>query len=208
MADAWKVFDVARHGGQPERLRIRPAGSRFLFAVPREEQLEFFGDRDQQRAFVEASESLQALGGTPVEIDFEPFSEVAALLYDGPWLAERLAPLQSFLESHQADVMPVTRTLLAGGSRYRAVEYFNAAARLASLRAKCRRDFPAGRDPRGSHVPNIADADCGGRRFAGLGAALGLLHEFCQPAGLIGIGVARRLCSLGLAARHHADRAG
>ncbi len=184
VADAWKVFDVARHGGQPERLRIRPAGSRFLFAVPREEQLEFFGDRDQQRAFVEASESLQALGGTPVEIDFEPFSEVAALLYDGPWLAERLAPLQSFLESHQADVMPVTRTLLAGGSRYSAVEYFNAATRLTSLRAKCAEIFQQAEILVVPTFPTLPTLTAAADDSPGWGRRLGYYTNFVNLLGL------------------------
>jgi allophanate hydrolase len=109
--------------------------------VPRSEQLEFFGDDGHAQAFAEAIQSLQELGGERVEIDFAPFAEVASMLYDGPWLAERLAPLEIFLQSHHGDVLPVTRSLLEGGSRYSAVEYFNAATRLASLREGCEEIF-------------------------------------------------------------------
>jgi allophanate hydrolase len=184
VADAWKVFDVARHGGQPERLRPRPAGSRFLFAVPREAQLEFFGDSDQQGAFAEAIESMQALGGTPVEIDFEPFFEVAALLYDGPWLAERLAPLQSFLESHQADVVPVTRTVLAGGSRYSAVDYFNAASRLAALRVTCSDIFQQAEILAVPTFPTLPTLAAAADDSPGWGRRLGYYTNFVNLLGL------------------------
>jgi allophanate hydrolase len=38
---------------------------------------------------------LQSLGGIPVPFDFAPFAAAGALLYQGPWVAERLAALQS-----------------------------------------------------------------------------------------------------------------
>ena len=74
------------------------------FAVPRSEQLEFFGDRGQQEAFQQAVERLESLGGIQVPIDFQPLRDVAAMLYKGPWLAERLASLGNFLRNHWADV--------------------------------------------------------------------------------------------------------
>ena len=36
------------------------------------------------------------LGGTCVTIDFAPFVDAGELLYDGPWVAERLAGLRDF----------------------------------------------------------------------------------------------------------------
>ena len=137
VSDAWKVFDVALHGDLPERLLPRKQGKPFRFAVPRADELEFYGDEEQEAGFVVSVRSLVELGGTPVEIDFTPFAEVAALLYEGPWLAERLASLEGFLKSNRNDVFPITRSLLEGGARYTAVDYFNAADHLATLRARC-----------------------------------------------------------------------
>lgn len=98
-------------------------------AVPR--QLEFFGDREYERLFAEA---LDKLGGERVEVDFAPFAAAQALLYDGPWVAERLAPLAQFLDRHGADVHPVTRQVLEAGRRYSALDAFRARHRLAELK--------------------------------------------------------------------------
>ena len=67
--------------------------------------------------------------------------EVASLLYDGPWLAERRAPLERFLAQHAADVHPVTRSILEGASGISAADLFKALARLESLRPECERIF-------------------------------------------------------------------
>ncbi len=45
-------------------------------------------------------EFLESLGGKKVEIDYAPFRAAAELLYAGPWVAERLAAIQPFLEKH------------------------------------------------------------------------------------------------------------
>ena len=42
---------------------------------------------------------LAALGATIVEFDIEPFAEVARLLYEGPWVAERYAATKPLIET-------------------------------------------------------------------------------------------------------------
>jgi allophanate hydrolase len=81
------------------------------------------------------------MGGRRVEIDFRPFRELASLLYDGPWLAERRAPLERFLAQHPNDVHPITRAILAGAARFSAADVFKALARVESLRTECERIF-------------------------------------------------------------------
>jgi len=143
--DAWKIFDVARGataGGRQTELReIGSDGATeavaFRFAVPRSEQLEFFGDRAQQAGFQKSVERLESLGGVRVAIDFQPLRDVANMLYKGPWLAERLASLGNFLRNHWSDVYPVTREVLEAGSQYSAIDYFRASHRLESLRPAC-----------------------------------------------------------------------
>ena len=98
-------------------------------AVPA--RLEFFGDTEYARLFAQA---LERLGGARVAVDFAPFLAAQQLLYDGPWLAERTAQLQSFMQRHSADMHPVVREVIAGGSRYSAVDAFQAQYRLAALR--------------------------------------------------------------------------
>ena len=111
----------------------------FAFAVPRDENLEFCGDTGQETIFRGAVRQLEAMGGRRTPIDFRPFRSVGALLYEGPWLAERLAAVGDFLVEHPQDVHPVTRTVLEGGAAYSAVDFFRARDRLATLRDLCLR---------------------------------------------------------------------
>ncbi len=75
-----------------------------------------------------------------------PFLEIARLLYDGPWVAERTAALRDVVE-RRADILhPVTRTILEGGLTRRTVDAFDAFHRLAEVRRAAQllfRDYDA-----------------------------------------------------------------
>ena len=79
---------------------------------------------------VERAASL--LGAEPVDIG--PFLEIARLLYDGPWVAERTAALADFLRHNAGDCHPITRAILEGGAGRSAVDAFKAFHRLAQVR--------------------------------------------------------------------------
>lgn len=106
----------------------------FRFGVPRPGQLEFFGDAEAARLFAEAVERLRVLGGEAVEIDFAPFAETAALLYSGPWVAERLAPITPFADQHPEALHPVTAAIIGGARKLSAVDAFRGLYRLEELR--------------------------------------------------------------------------
>ena len=115
----------------------------FRFGVPRVSDLEFFGD-DQARALYErAVARLEGLGGIRSTIDFTPFREAAALLYSGPWVAERLAAIEAFLSRAPADVHPVVYTIIRGGEAYTAVDAHRAAYRLMELKREAERQWAA-----------------------------------------------------------------
>jgi allophanate hydrolase len=106
------------------------------FGVPDRDALQFFGDPDTPKLFEKAVQTLQDLGASPVTIDFTPLAEAARLLYQGPWVAERMAALRSFFDGHAAEMFPVTRTIIEGAARYSAVDAFGAFYRLAELRRR------------------------------------------------------------------------
>jgi allophanate hydrolase len=106
----------------------------FRFGVPRREQLEFFGDTEAEALYGEALRKVQQMGGEKVEIDFSVFRSAADLLYAGPWVAERLAAIRTFLRDHGEAMNPVVRGIIAGGERYSAVDAFEAEYRLQDLR--------------------------------------------------------------------------
>jgi allophanate hydrolase len=148
--DAYTVFRIgAGADSQGERplwhgLPTVPQADavRFTFAVPADADLEFYGDGDQAALFRQAVSSFGRFAELPpVAVGLEPFLEVSALLYEGPWVAERLAVLDGFLREHSSDVHPVTRAILARGAGYSAVDAFKAMHRLQELRPRCMRIF-------------------------------------------------------------------
>ena len=128
---------LPRAGPGRERRRAgvgRRAGARI--AVPRPDQLEFGGDAQAAAAWEHALARATALGWTLAEIDFAPFAEAAALLYDGPWIAERYAAVGAFVAAHRDAVDPIVRQVIMAGRDVGAVEAFQAAHRLRELAAQ------------------------------------------------------------------------
>ncbi|MDA7419026.1 allophanate hydrolase [Xenophilus arseniciresistens] len=105
--------------------------ARFRFGVP--SLREFFGDAQAQAAWDEAIARLQGLGGTPVQIDYAPLAEAAALLYESALVAERHAAVGAFFDAHEAQVMEPVRGILAQGRRHSASEHAQALTRLRML---------------------------------------------------------------------------
>jgi allophanate hydrolase len=61
-----------------------------------------------------------------VSIDIGLFLQVAHLLYEGPWVAERSAALRSIIDIRPDILYPATRTILELGLERRAVDAFDA----------------------------------------------------------------------------------
>ncbi|QUS42229.1 allophanate hydrolase [Tardiphaga alba] len=102
--------------------------------VPRSGQLIFFGDAQSEKAYADALKRWQSLGATLVEFDLEPFYETARLLYDGPWVAERLLVIRDLLASAPDAVHPVTREITLAGNRISAADTFAALYRLQEVK--------------------------------------------------------------------------
>jgi allophanate hydrolase len=106
----------------------------FRFAVPPAADLEFDGERQGSDLFAAAATALEAVGGERIEADFAPFRAAGALLYDGPWIAERLIALEALISRQPEALLPVTRSIIAEGKKYTAADAFRASYRLALLR--------------------------------------------------------------------------
>ena len=144
--DAELVAGIA--GGYDERdpySRPRPADAARRWpeaprlAVPA--QLEFFGDTQAAAAFEEAVRALREDGATVEAIDFAPFGELAALLYSGPWVAERFAAVESLWSRMPDAIHPVVRGIVEQTSRYSALDAFKAEYRRAELSRRIQRSL-------------------------------------------------------------------
>ncbi|OWU82984.1 allophanate hydrolase [Oceanicola sp. 22II-s10i] len=144
VADAWDVFAVAQAEDPADaysrafpapRLSAMPSVPRI--GVPTANTLETAGDADQAASFRETVTRLRTAGAEVVEIDFTPFYEVARLLYEGAWVAERTAAIGARLTEKPETLHPVTLQIVGSGVSLTAVDAFRAQYRLAALRKIC-----------------------------------------------------------------------
>ena len=136
--DAVTVLDVVRGADAADPYsRVLPlwpdtCADEFRFAIP--DPLEFHGDERAARAFDAALDRLDTCGGQRSRFDIAPFLEAAELLYEGPWVAERMAAIRPFFETHAASMHPVVREIIGGAAKYSATDLFQGEVRLAELR--------------------------------------------------------------------------
>ena len=111
-------------------------GNSFIFGVPKPSQLAFFGNVEAPQLFQQAILQLEKIGGKVIEIDFSPFIETAALLYEGPWVAERYAAIREFFDAKPESIFPTTRQIIGNAAKFSATDTFNAMYKLKALQRK------------------------------------------------------------------------
>lgn len=111
---------------------MRRPGPLTRLAIPQSPQ--FFGDVVAEKAWQTAVEKWQKLEGvTLVELDFAPMLELAALLYEGPWVAERHAAVETFMAEHAQNMNDVVRGIISNAGKYSATDTFKAQYRKEEL---------------------------------------------------------------------------
>ncbi len=138
--DTQKVFDVAASFDaedpysrmMPEREKTAPTA--FRFAIPKKDQLKFFGDSEAETLYKEAVKTFEQMGGTAIEVDFSPMLEAANLLYYGPWVTERYVAVKEMIESKPESFIDVTRTIIESGRSKSAEDYFNAEYKIKAYK--------------------------------------------------------------------------
>ncbi|MEL6984221.1 MAG: amidase family protein, partial [Actinomycetota bacterium] len=101
--------------------------------VPRTAQLSSPADAEAWGAAVQRLHRLPHV--EVIEVDLETFVEAGDMLYGGPWVAERYSAVGRFLETGPDGVDPVVASIILSANRYDAVAAYEAAYRLAELRA-------------------------------------------------------------------------
>jgi allophanate hydrolase len=122
-------------------------------------------------------------------IDIAPFLDIARLLYDGPWIAERTAALRRVLEEQPEILYPVTRDILMSGFTRHSVDAFDAFHRLAETRRVAERLFQtydALLLPTAPFCPTLAGVQ---RDPIGLNKHLGTFTNFVNICDMAGFAV-------------------
>lgn len=107
-------------------------------------EVEFYGDYAEQykhkwKMFVKTVEKMDI----PIEyVDYKIFAEAAAILYDGPWIAERWSDLGKFVVKNGShEMVPVTESILKSGNKesLKADSVFKAMHHLAEIKCEVRK---------------------------------------------------------------------
>ena len=139
--DAFAAFDVAR-GYDPADAYSKPLPSKPLTAplpalrigVPDAASSAFDGDSVQQETFARDVARLATQGAEIVEVDFTPLYAIAAMLYQGAWVAERHTVIADLLARDPEAVLPVTRQIIGLAETMSADDAFRGIYRLAELK--------------------------------------------------------------------------
>ena len=119
-----------RHYGLPE--------GAFTFAVPQDDQLEFFGNDSAQKLYEDSVRGMQALGGVKQTLDFTPFLEAAILLYEGPWVTERYVAIEKLITEQADALLPVIKTIIGSGEKKTAADAFKAEYKMQVYRQQAK----------------------------------------------------------------------
>ncbi|MCF1465507.1 allophanate hydrolase [Agrobacterium vitis] len=139
--DAHKVFTIAAKPDATDAYsRPMPVGHALASApvlrigVPAKADREFFGDSLMEASFEKALTELSAMGHTLVDLPFSGFFEVANLLYEGAWVAERYAAVKEFFDAKPESFHPVTHKIYSAAKTLTAADAFSGMYRLQALK--------------------------------------------------------------------------
>jgi allophanate hydrolase len=144
VAQARAALDVMVHPdpldpwsrAQPVELPAGIAQQFTTVAVPRQ-QLDL--DPETRTAWDRARQHAHSLGLHVLEVDIEPFLQAAALLYGGPWVAERYAAVGHLVDVDGPHLDPTVAAIIRAGAGLGAAEAFRAFDALAGLRRRTER---------------------------------------------------------------------
>jgi len=158
----------------------------------------WFADELQRAAYEKALIQAQALGYQLIPTDFSPLFELAALLYQGPWVAERYAAVGEFVDRDLPGLDPVVKQIISSGKTATAVDAFKAEyQRMALVRhiEQIFNDMDALLVPTAPRFPTMADVQA---EPVLVNSQLGTYTNFVNLADLCAIALPSPLRSDGL----------
>lgn len=105
------------------------------------ENPEWFGKSGHREAYVAALDVCSAIGWQLIGMDFSLLFQLAALLYDGPWVAERFAAIKNFIDRPNVTMDPTVRIIIEKARRFSSVDVFEAEYLRRSLTREIEKQF-------------------------------------------------------------------
>jgi allophanate hydrolase len=171
-------------------------GAALRLGVPRRPPLE--APCGYPAAWAQACARAQALGHTLVEIDFTRLWQVGAMLYDGPWVAERHAASRAVFDKDRAAMDDTVRRVIARALDWSATQTFEAQYVLREQQARLRalwRDVDLLLVPSAPTHPRFEDIDA---QPLAANAQLGLYTNFVNLLGWCAMALPAGSTSTGL----------
>lgn len=162
--DAWQVAQVMQdYDASDDYSRMHPQNvpsqfSKGKIAIP--DTLEFYGDAETEKAFNLAIARVQSLGYMVEPIDFAPFQQLAAALYNRSWVAERTSAVEKMVQREQTH--PVIGQIIAQADRFNAVDAMQdeyERARLSRVIQNTLADYDALMVPTAPTIYRIAEVE-------------------------------------------------
>ena len=120
---------------------IYSSNPEFRFIIPPEEDLSLLTP-GYKSLFLEAIKLVKSVGGKLVEADYSPFTTAGKLLYEGSFVAARVAGVgREWLDAHKDELFPSTREIYMNATKFTAVDAFNDLDLLAHCSLAARREF-------------------------------------------------------------------
>ncbi len=178
-------------------LRLRPSEPVTL-AIPRSDQLKFFGDDEARRTYESNLTTLEGLAHRLKPVDFSVFEEAGRLVFQSAMVAERLIDYADIVQNNPEAIHPAVWASIEPGFKYTARDAFQAlhamktAQRQASLLLK---DCAAMVVPT---VPTIFTIDQMLADPMALNTAMGTYTYFVNPLDMCAVAIPGRVRSDGL----------
>src|SRR5690606_29281842 len=126
-------FDGADSYSRPRPMSAAPMPlAKLRVAVPANRRL----SNAYEAAFCAYLDQLQPQTARLQEMPFDLLFEVASLLYQGPWVAERIVGARKIYERQPEQMLPVIRQVLDVARQFSAADTFAAQYRLQALKRK------------------------------------------------------------------------
>jgi allophanate hydrolase len=161
--------------------------AKLRLGVPRWPQVE--ASSGYHAAWLAALTHAQALGHELVELDFAPLHEVAALLYEGPWVAERHAACRAIFDTQPQAMDATVHAVIERAIGMSATQAFEGQYRLRERQLSLRSlwcDVDALLVPTAPHHPTFAEVDADP---LGANARLGAYTNFVNLLGWCALAV-------------------
>ncbi|WP_351223977.1 allophanate hydrolase [Streptomyces sp. NPDC002133] len=133
LPEARLALGVLARGGSPVAAPARVPGPWRVAAPPTDRLGEL--DKGWAEAYEEATARLEAAGAELRPVDIAPFTEAAAMLYEGAFVAERYAAVGAFVDKGTPDLDPTVAGIIRRSRDLPAYRLFEDRERLAALRA-------------------------------------------------------------------------